>query len=154
MSQTQMNPHIKQSATSPARTTKNLAGFTLLELMIVVLIIGVLSGIATSYFGDNVQKSRRTDARTTLLSTASTLEKCKAIYGTFNNANCSIASGASIDSAEGYYSIAATSAATTFSLTASPVSGKSQEKDTDCKTISVNNLGEQTATGDDPTTCW
>ena len=133
---------------------KKNTGFTLIEVMIVVLIVGVLSSIAFSNYGDSVVNSRRTDARTAILNTATTLEKCVAIYGSYNNAGCSIGNGDSIDSPEKYYTVKVTAAARTFTLTASAVGGKSQDRDTDCTSMTMDNLGAQSGSGAHPETCW
>ena len=129
------------------------SGFTLIEVMIVVLIVGVLSSIAFSNYGDSVVNSRRTDGRTAILNTAASLEKCIAIYGSYNNAGCSIGNGDSIDSPEKYYMVKVTSAARTFTLTASSA-GKSQDRDTDCTSLTMDNLGAQSGTGSHPELCW
>ena len=129
-------------------------GFTLIEVMIVVLIVGVLSSIAFSSYEDSIVNSRRTDARTAILNTAASLEKCVAIYGSYNNAGCSIGNGDSIDSPEKYYTVKVTSAARTFTLTAPAVAGKSQSNDTDCDSLTMDYLGAQSGSGAHPETCW
>ena len=129
-------------------------GFTLVELLIVVTIIGILSYIAVGSFGQGAIKANRTDARSTLLRTASTLEKCKAVYGTYDNENCSIDDGDTIDSPEGLYRISVDSTPRTFDLTAEPVASKAQANDDDCRSLSLNHQGKQTATGDDTSQCW
>jgi len=129
-------------------------GFTLLELMITVGIIAIIASVAISNFGQNAIVANRTDGRATLLETANVLEKCKAIYGTYTN-NCSITASSTVTSKEGLYSIrASTLASNSFELTASPVSGRSQASDTDCTSIILNNLGEQTGTGANSSECW
>jgi type IV pilus assembly protein PilE len=132
--------------------TKFQNGFTLVELMIVVAIVSILAYVASASFSDNVTASKRTEGRAAVLSTAVTLEKCKAIYGTYNNANCSISSGDSITSPDGLYTVAVTSGPTTFSLVASPQG--SQSSDTDCTSIRLNHLQQQTGTGAKPAVCW
>ncbi len=129
------------------------AGFTLIELVIVIGIVAILSSIAFSSYQNNVIKSKRTDARKELQRIATSLEKCRALNGTYTT-NCSIANDASITSEEGLYTIAVTSASSSFSLTASPVSGKSQANDTDCTSMTLNNLGQKSGTGDDSSQCW
>lgn len=127
-------------------------GFTLIELLIVIAIVALLSSLAFSNYGDNVISAKRTDGRNTILNTSTSLEKCKAIYGAYNNANCSVGA-ATIPSPEGHYNIAFTTlTATTFILTASPAGA--QTNDTECTSIILNELGQQTGTGSDPTTCW
>jgi type IV pilus assembly protein PilE len=126
-------------------------GFSLIELMIVVVIVAILSYVAVANYGDNALRSKRTDARNTLLTTSASLEKCKTIYGAYNNASCSIQGGDTITSPEGLYTITVTvSSATNFSLSAAPITGESQENDA-CQTITLNYLGVQGGTTAD---CW
>jgi len=133
---------------------KTETGFTLIELMVVVAIVAILAVVATSNYSANVISSKRTDGRSTVLRTAATLEKCKSMFGAYNHANCSISSGDSITSPEGLYSVAVTSAATTFDLVANPVAGESQANDADCTSIRTNHLQQQTGTGAIPEKCW
>ena len=56
-------------------------GFTLIELMITVAIIGILSAIAYPSYESYVRKSRRVDAKNALLDLASRQER----YFSVNN---------------------------------------------------------------------
>lgn len=55
----------------------NSGGFTLLEMMIVVAIIGVLAGIAYPNYIGHVQKTKRSDAKTALLALQQLQEKLR-----------------------------------------------------------------------------
>lgn len=129
-------------------------GFTLIELIIVVAIVAIISAIAVSNFGQNVVAANRVDGRTALLNTATSLEKCKSIYGTYNNNNCRISDGDSIDSPDGLYTVSVDTTTTTFTLTANPASGSAQNNDDDCTSIILDHLGRQTGTGADSSVCW
>ncbi len=69
----------------------NLRGFTLVELMIVIAIVGILGAISMSFYGNYVTDANRTDGRMALTQTAASLEKCKALYSAYNSANCNVA---------------------------------------------------------------
>jgi type IV pilus assembly protein PilE len=53
----------------------NSKGFTLIELMITVAIIGALAGIALPSYLESIKKTKRSDAKTELLSFAGALER-------------------------------------------------------------------------------
>lgn len=123
-------------------------GFTLIELVIVAAIVGLLASIAIAYYGDNVISARRTDGRSALLDNVTRLEKCKAIYAAYNNAACTI----NANSADGFYTVAIVSDATSYTLTASPAGA--QASDTDCVTMTLTDTGIQDGTPAGTHECW
>lgn len=127
-------------------------GFSLIELMIVVALIGIVSTIAMGYFGDNVIASNRSEGRAALTEVAGSLEKCKSLYGSYNSGNCNVAFPINTDT--NYYQITATAiSGTQFTLTANPVAGEPQVNDTDCTSMTLTNTGIK---GGTPGTnqCW
>jgi len=135
-------------------------GFTLIELMITVAIVAILAMIAAPAFNKQIRKSRRTEARTTLLDLAARAER---LYSTTNTywgttqpnkllpPDLGYAGGWPITTTSGYYTITLGNNATgaAFTFTATPAGA--QASDTECATFSVDNTGNQTAT--DPK-CW
>jgi len=130
-----------------------LQGFTLVELMIVVAIVGILGAISMSFYGNYVTDANRTDGRMALTQTATSLEKCKALYSAYNSANCNVALPVTSD--EGLYTVAATAiSGASFLLTATPVAGAYQAGDTDCTTLTLTSSGIEGGTGANVGKCW
>jgi len=127
-------------------------GFTLIELMIVVALVGILSTVAVNAYIDNVIASKRSEGRAGLTATAASLEKCKSLYGVYDHLNCNVL--ATITTETNIYSIDTTTTRTptTFTLVATAIG--SQVRDDDCATLSLTNTGIKTATGVDTTDCW
>lgn len=128
---------------------KPTQGFSLIELMISLTIVGILAAIAVPSYNSYVQKSRRSDAWTTLLRIQQLQEKYRAnntSYGTLAQL------GASSTSTESYYAIAATNiTASTYTITAT-TSGI-QTADSTCASIVLNQDGPVTSTASEKT-CW
>lgn len=132
------------------------SGFTLIELMIAVSIVGILAAIALPSYNDSLMKSRRADAKTALLELANAMER----HFTVNNTYCGAAAGGCTGSPtiytpqhEQFYSIDINSASSSqYSLTATPVQSSSQKDDV-CGTLSINQAGVKTSNGTGEN-CW
>ncbi|HLY53672.1 MAG TPA: type IV pilin protein [Steroidobacteraceae bacterium] len=153
------------------------AGFTLIELMIVVVIASILLSIAIPSYMSQVRESRRTEAKTALLDLAGREESFFSTNGsTYTNLASDLGYAAwPAATPNGYYQInwagansscvAAQGAALAcdpnanapsgpaYYLTATPVGA--QANDTQCGTFAVDSLGNQFTTGTLPSAqCW
>ena len=144
------------------KATRIQRGFTLIELMIVVAIIGILAAIALPQYTDYVTRSRRIDGQSTLLQVAQELERCYTQFSAYNNNSCSVVTAGAVNqtSSEGDYLVTAsgdTLLQSTFTLSAAPQDTQKTNDEANCKTLTLTHLGEQGATdgNDDPTDeCW
>lgn len=129
---------------------KQRKGFTLIELMVVVAIIGILGAIAYPSYMSSVRKSNRSDAKAILSDTAQRLERCYTTFSAYDHENCGVAGelGAEITSAEGYYTVTAELDATTYTLTATAAKAP-QDSDTGCDVLTLDNVGVR-----GPAACW
>lgn len=110
-------------------------GFTLIELMIAVVIVGILSAVAMPAYDEYIKKSRRSDAVSSLLNLQMAQERYRATHTSYASSITSavssggLAMGATSD--QGFYDLSmVSSSANAFVISAGPVSGSAQAGDT------------------------
>jgi type IV pilus assembly protein PilE len=149
-----MSPLKAHNASRPARVRRQ-DGFTLIELMITVAIIGVLAAIAYPSYKEYVAKGRRAEAQALLMQSAQWMERFYAenySYST-NTAGVSVNDSTmfparykqSPTSGTAAYTIAAAASATTFTVTATRTGTMATDK---CGNFQITHTGvKQLETG-------
>jgi type IV pilus assembly protein PilE len=129
-------------------------GFSLIELLIVMVVASILAMIAVPSYQDSVRKSRRAEGKVLLTDTAQRLERCYSQFGSYDNDGCAIQDGADILSPGEFYTVTvAIPNATTFTLTAAPEGP--QVDDEMCGELSLTNTGLRDRSGSaDMDRCW
>ena len=156
-------------------------GFTLIELMVVVVIGAILLSIAIPSYMAQIRQSRRVEAKTAILDLAGREERFFSTNGSLYTQDPSqlglapAAQAYPIPVASSYYAVTVCSPAApgaaacndpnppaapspSFQVVATPVANAGQDKDTSCQVFGVDSTGRQwanDASGNDTSaTCW
>ena len=138
---------------------ENRNGFTLIELMITVAIVGILATIALPSYTNYINQANRSDAKAVLLENAQFLERNYTENNKYHkdSAGQAIALPATVSPKSGtaLYNITVSNfTATTYTLTATPDTGGRMASD-ECGALSINQLGQKSVSGSlDADTCW
>ena len=139
---------------------RRAAGFTLIEIMIVVAIIAILVAIAYPSFVQSLRNSNRSDALAALTRVSVNLERFFATNGTYTT-DCAVLGlqmvGAIAYSDANHYVMdvlpGPTGIGSSYVLTATARAGDMQTGDTGCTVLSMDSLGQRVP---DPNVsrCW
>ncbi len=146
-------------ASGDAAALRPHSGFTLIELVIVITIIGLIAAIAYPSYLSQVMKSRRSDATSSLMNAVSNQEQYLLDHKQYTNDMTLLGYDANpYITPEGMYSIAVAitgcGVSPCYKFTATPVSGKPQAGDAKCASFIIDSTGAKTATGSTPNKCW
>ena len=131
-------------------TSRPQRGFTLIELMIVVAVVGILSAVAYPSYTEYVRKGHRAEARAGLLQAAQWMERAATATGLYPGdlpANLKEVPGKRYD-----ISADVSDENDSFTLKATPTGVQADDK---CKTFTLSNTGQQDLEGSTLVNeCW
>lgn len=135
----------RKKNTSMKRTT---AGFTLIELMMVVAVIAILATIAYPAYTDQMRKSRRAQAKADLVEYMQMAERHHTVQGSYTGFSLPVSQSPRAGTA--FYTMDISSIqANAINITATPLGA--QASDT-CGTLQLNQTGKKLP--ESPAECW
>ena len=142
---------------------KKSKGFTLLELMIVVAIIGIIAALGYPSYQEQVAKTRRADCGGALVGLANAMERFYSVNSTYLGAGVSAAntgapaatlysSTCPVDGGTPSYNLSISAAtASTYTLQAVPTGPQTGDR---CGTLTLSNTGVKNVSGAESGVTW
>jgi type IV pilus assembly protein PilE len=145
-----------ERALAPSDWAKNSRGFTLIELMIVVAILGILAALALPSYQSYTERGDRASARSGLLEAQQFMERFYVANDAYNSDRAGNAAAlpsriASVPTESPKYTVAVETAVNAYTLTASPI--QVTEK---CGDLTLTHTGVKGVSipTDSVTECW
>lgn len=130
-------------------------GFTLIEVLIAVAIVGILAGIAVPLYTQYIVDARRTDAMAFLSEVAGEQVRYFSSNNEYADSMAELGYAADGVSPEGHYSVTVSNpdGGSSFLLTAEPVATGRQANDSECTAFTISHTGAKGSSGTG-VDCW
>jgi type IV pilus assembly protein PilE len=125
------------------------AGFTLIELMLVVAVVGILAAIAYPSYQEQVRQTRRAEVASVLLENAQLLERHFTRHGAYDEGNAALVTQ-SPGAGQAVFEVRAELQADSYRLVARAVPGGIMARDV-CAEYSLDQVGQRTPAD---SRCW
>ncbi len=143
--------------TKDIQMLKKQNGFTLIELMVAVAIVGILASIALPNYTEYVKRASRAEAAAALLDAANKEEQFFVDNREYTKTFSDLGIENKTENKHFELSIELNTEKTTFTITAKPIAGVVKD-DADCKELSITDVGLKGAKGkkgnSDINYCW
>lgn len=137
--------------TGKSATGRRVAGFTLIELMIVVAVVAVLAAIAYPAYTDSVRKSRRAQAKADLVEYAAEAERSRTVNNTYAEYDLPTDQSPREVGAPAHYELSIAQDANTFTITAEAQGDQARDR---CGDLSIDNTNRKGNTAGNLADCW
>lgn len=139
-------PGANPSAIMSPSPRRRVDGFTLIELMIVVVVVAILATVALPSYQEHVRKSRRVDAQSAMLELAQFMERHYTIHSSYMGT--ALPSSVTSRVADFYTITLGTQSAQAYTLQAAPTAKQAADP---CGTLTLAHTGARTPAS---AGCW
>ncbi|SCK18864.1 type IV pilin protein [Vogesella sp. LIG4] len=127
---------------------KTQQGFTLIELVVVMVVAAILATIAIPAYSQYIQKSRRIDAKNALTAVQLAQEKYRGNNTAYSSSQASL--GLTSSSPQGYYTISITTATSSTYAALAVINASSAQAKDSCNNLTINQDGFPSSND----SCW
>jgi type IV pilus assembly protein PilE len=136
------------------RLPRAAAGFTLIELMIVIAVIGILASLGYSTYTQQVAKGRRATARALIQDVLQHEERYYTLNNTYTVTLTDLGYPATLHTNGDTHNITLSVPAGGAIATSVAVKATAIITDAKCDTMTLTSTNAQSGTGSQPSVCW